>query len=202
MVLEYIKYELRLDQLQVIMRGDDLRHNRFLMRLLMKHPDHICISVLNGHACLAAGTYKYSLNEYMSACKIEPNNPLMLLLNAVVLVQMTCQKFSSSKHSLVTQASAFFDAYLRSRGNCQETFYNIGRGMHQLGLLPAAIHYYEKALECRPSVTRGEHADVFDLSREIAYNLALVYRSSGASDVARMYLYKYVRIWGKYLRRN
>ena len=176
------------------MRGDDLRHNRFLMRLLMKHPDHICISVLNGHACLAARTYKYSLNEYMSACKIEPNNPLMLLLNAVVLVQMTCQKFSSSKHSLVKQASTFFDAYLRCRGDCQETFYNIGRAMHQLGLLQAAIEYYVKALECQPSVTRSEHVGIFDLSREIAYNLSLAYRSSGKPDKARKYLYKYIRI--------
>lgn len=176
------------------MRGDDIRHNRFLMRLMMKYPDHICISVLNGHACLAAGTYKYSLNEYMSACKQQPNNPFFLLLNGIVLVQMTCQKFSSSKHSLVTQASTFFDAYLKKRGDCQEAYYNLGRGMHQLGLSPAAIHFYEKALECKPSVTTGKHARVFDLSREIAYNLSLIYRVSGAEDMARMYLYKYITI--------
>ena len=44
----------------------------------------------------------------------------------------------------MTQASAFFDAYLRLRGDTQETYYNLGRAMHQLGILPAAIHYYEK----------------------------------------------------------
>lgn len=51
--------------LQVIMRGDDVRYNRFLVRLLLKHPEHICLSVLNGHACVASGTYKYALGNYM-----------------------------------------------------------------------------------------------------------------------------------------
>ena len=77
----------------------------------------------------------------MSACKLEPENPLFLLLSAVVLVQLTCQKFSSGKHSLITQASSFFDAYLKTRGDCQEVYYNIGRGMHQLGLLNQALHF-------------------------------------------------------------
>ena len=184
----------------------------------MKHPSNICISVLNGHVCLAAGkkkrqemfinnlcflisfylfyickgTYKYSLNEYMSACKQQPDNPFLALLNAIVLVQMTCQKFSSGKHSLTTQASAFFDSYLRLRGDIQECYYNLGRAMHQLGILPSAIHFYEKALNCRPSVTTGTRAKIFDLSREIAFNLSLVYRASGSLDIARMYLYKYI----------
>lgn len=184
--------------LQVIMRGDDVRYNRFLVRLLLKHPEHICLSVLNGHACVASGTYKYALDEYMSACKLEPNNPLFLLLSAIVLVQLTCQKFSSGKHSLVSQASSFFNAYFKTRGYCQEVFYNIGRGMHQLGLLPQALHFYKKALQHHPSVTQGKGASVFDLSKEIAFNVSLIYRSvefsSTGADVARMYLDKYVTI--------
>ena len=131
----------------------------------------------------------------MNACKQEPDNPFLALLNAIVLVQMTCQKFSSGKHSLVTQATAFFDSYLRLRGECQETYYNLGRAMHQLGILPAAIHYYEKALACRSSVTKGPNDHIFDLSREIAFNLSLVYRASGSLDLARMYLYKYISVW-------
>ena len=45
------------------MRGDDVRYNRFLVRLLLKHPDNVCLSVLNGHACVASGTYKYALGK-------------------------------------------------------------------------------------------------------------------------------------------
>lgn len=45
------------------MRGDDVRYNRFLVRLLVKHPEHVILSVLNGHACVASGTYKYALGD-------------------------------------------------------------------------------------------------------------------------------------------
>lgn len=77
----------------------------------------------------------------MSACKMEPNNSLFLLLSAIVLVQLTRHTSSSGKHSLVIQASSFFDTYLKSRGDCQEVYYNIGRGMHQLGLLVPALDF-------------------------------------------------------------
>ena len=46
------------------MRGDDIRYNRFLMRLFIKHPEHIILTVMNGHACLASGSYKYALGLY------------------------------------------------------------------------------------------------------------------------------------------
>uniref|UniRef100_A0A0K2UFK2 General transcription factor 3C polypeptide 3 n=1 Tax=Lepeophtheirus salmonis TaxID=72036 RepID=A0A0K2UFK2_LEPSM len=42
----------------VIMRADDVRHNRFLMRLMSRHPDNLALGILNGHNCLVAGTYK------------------------------------------------------------------------------------------------------------------------------------------------
>lgn len=32
------------------------------------------------------------------------------------------------------------------RGECQESVYNLGRALHQLGLTHLAIHYYQKAL--------------------------------------------------------
>ena len=53
----------------VIMRADDVRHNRFLMRLMSRNPENLALGILNGHNCLVAGTYKYSLGEYMSAFK-------------------------------------------------------------------------------------------------------------------------------------
>ena len=77
--------------------------------------------------------------------------------------------------------------------------------MHQLGLLPAALHYYKKGLSLGPAVpmdnsapgksTRDNStADIFDLKREIAFNIALIYQSSGADDLARMYLHQNIVI--------
>ena len=64
--------------------------------------------------------------------------------------------------------------------------------MHQLGLFPAAIHYYKKALELKPAV--GEEGGTFDLCKETAFNLSLIYQSSGSHDLARMYIQKHVVI--------
>ena len=60
----------------VIMRADDVRHNRFLMRLMTRNPDNLALGVLNGHNCLVAGTYKYSLGKMDFS-----NNRLGFLLN-------------------------------------------------------------------------------------------------------------------------
>ena len=45
--------------------------------------------------------------------------------------------------------------------------------MHQLGLLPAAMHYYKQALDAKPMI---EGDKVFDLSQEAAFNLSLIYQ--------------------------
>ncbi len=74
----------------------------------------------------------------------------------------------------------------------QEVYYNLGRTMHQLNLLPAALFYYKKALHLGPSVDGDE---IFDLKSEIAYNISLIYQGSGNQDLARFYTEKYIVIW-------
>ena len=192
----------------VISKADDLRHNRFLMRLLSKAgSDNVALGVLNGHNCLISGTYKYSLGEYMTAFKQEPDNPLIALMLGLSFTHMACQKFSAKKHSLVVQvrqsmnlcgqsvnydslqqACAFLNQYVELRGHCQESYYNVGRAMHQLGLLTIAIHYYKKGLNSN-LVPQSER---FDLTKELAFNLSLIYESSGSHDLALMYLRKHI----------
>ena len=92
--------------------------------------------------------------------------------------------------SLVVQACAFLNTYAHLRGHCQESNYNIGRAMHQLGLLPAALHYYKQVLEMAPVV--DDARGIYDLKREAAHNIALIYKSSGSLDLARIYLQKYI----------
>ena len=76
--------------------------------------------------------------------------------------------------------------------------YNLGRAMHQLGLLPAALFYYKKALELGPSIvnTHNDQNDVniFDLKREIAFNVSLIYSNSGNLQLARYYTEKYISV--------
>ena len=87
----------------------------------------------------------------MSAFKQDPENPMVALMLGLTFAHLACQKFSAKKHSLVVQSCAFLNTYLQLRGKCQEAYYNLGRAMHQLGLLPAALHYYKKALALPPA---------------------------------------------------
>ena len=80
--------------------------------------------------------------------------------------------------------------------------------MHQLNILPAALHYYKQALELGPSIPRqekreeekegqGEEGDtnIFDLRMEIAYNISVIYRNSDNYDLARYYIDEYIVVW-------
>lgn len=41
----------------------DLRHNRFCLRLFKKYPDLIPLSYFNGHNALMSGSYKHALGK-------------------------------------------------------------------------------------------------------------------------------------------
>jgi len=177
---------------QIITISQDLRHNRFCLRLMFKRPDHLPLGILNGHNSLVAGSYKHSLGEYVAALKQCPEDPLINLLIGVTFIHMASQKFATKRHSLVVQACAFFHQYIQLRGKCQETCYNLGRAMHQLGLFHAAIHYYKEALEMNPCIDNENQ--VFDLKREVAFNLSLIYRNSGSPLMAQMIMQKYLTV--------
>ena len=71
--------------------------------------------------------------------------------------------------------------YAEQRGSEQEACYNLGRAAHQLGLLHVAVPFYERALAAQPP-PKSSSADV---RREAAHNLVLIYRSTGATSIAR-----------------
>ncbi|XP_047100507.1 general transcription factor 3C polypeptide 3 [Schistocerca piceifrons] len=177
----------------VIQRADDVRHNRFLMRLLARQPNHEALTLLHANNCLVAGTYKYALSEYTTAYRARPS-AMTAFLVGVTLIQVACQKFSAKKHALVVQGLSFMSLYRKYRGQegFQEVSYNLGRAFHQLGLLPAAIFNYRNALESNVSPLIEQSPKRLNLQREAAFNLYLIYHSSGSSDIARSYLEKYI----------
>jgi len=71
----------------------------------------------------------------------------------------------------------------------------LARGVHQLGLAHLAVPLYERCLEGESSrgdvPTRCEGAN---LRWEAAHNLALIYRASGATGLARAVLRKHATI--------
>ncbi|XP_065214055.1 general transcription factor 3C polypeptide 3 [Planococcus citri] len=166
------------------------RIHKFLIRYLMRASENNSLIVLFANNCLTAGTYKYALNDYSIVFQDKETSMVALLL-AVAVLHMSCSKFSTNRHSFTSQCLAFLYKYQNLRGEPmnQEINYNFARAFHQLELFPQAIHYYKKALECKPAVS-----DMYDLKAEIAYNLHVIYMSSGQPRVANMYLQKYAVI--------
>ena len=102
---------------------------------------------------------------------------------------------------------------LQGRQHPWEAAYNIGRAAHQLGLVHLAVPYYESVLAHTPTPSAaagvggagGEGPDglapevaaatgSMDLRREAAHNLALIYSSSGAHELAREVLREHLTI--------
>ena len=88
--------------------------------------------------------------------------------------------------------------YSKKRENQQEALYNLGRAAHQIGLLHLAVPLYQRALAAQappPLVLRNRirmRTLTVDLSREIAHNLVLIYRSTGAVNLARQVMKRHL----------
>lgn len=172
---------------RIIAVSQDAKHNRFCIRLAMKRPNNLALCQLNGHNAFIAGSYKHALGEYFMCIKLQPHNPLHYLMIALCYNHLVCQKFSSHRNILSVQAHSFLNHYRVLRGPHQETFYNIGRAMHQVGLITFAVSYYEKVLTDFPD----EPDALFSLKREAAFNLHLIY-SKTSPELARIIMYKYL----------
>uniref|UniRef100_A0A3B4BY48 General transcription factor IIIC, polypeptide 3 n=1 Tax=Pygocentrus nattereri TaxID=42514 RepID=A0A3B4BY48_PYGNA len=179
---------------QVTLQSQDVRHHRFCLRLMLKNPENHALCLLNGHTSLVSGTFKHALGQYMQAFRNQPCNPLHSLCVGLTFFHMASQKFVMKRHPLVLQGFSFLWRYVELRGHCQESLYNLGRALHQLGLTHLAIHYYQKALSFPPLKLEGIEDDQVDLRREIAYNLSLLYQASGNKEMARYYIYTYCTV--------
>ncbi len=92
------------------------------------------------------------------------------------------------RNATVMKALAALGEYARQRREVSqspsdwvemEVFYNIGRSLHHLGLINAAIPYYEHALSCTdPGDPR------VDLRRDAALCLQRIYIAAGQRDMA------------------
>uniref|UniRef100_A0A8D0HPS2 Ral transcription factor IIIC subunit 3 n=1 Tax=Sphenodon punctatus TaxID=8508 RepID=A0A8D0HPS2_SPHPU len=126
---------------QVTMHSQDVRHHRFCLRLMLKNPDNHALCVLNGHNAFVSGSFKHALGQYVQAFRTNPDEPLHSLCIGLTFFHMASQKYVLKRHALLVQGFSFLQRYLSLRGPCQESFYNLGRGLHQLGLVYVAIHY-------------------------------------------------------------
>ncbi|XP_041822154.1 general transcription factor 3C polypeptide 3 [Chelmon rostratus] len=170
---------------QLTITSQHQRHHRFCLRLLLKHPDNHALCVLCGHNAMVSGSFKHALGQYVQAFQTHPDNPLHSLCVGLTFFHMASQKYVAKRHMLVLKGFSFLWRYVELRGECQESMFNLGRALHQMGLTHLAIHYYQKALAMPAQKLEGIPDDQVDLRREIAFNLSLIYQASGNVEMAR-----------------
>lgn len=67
-----------------------------------------------------------------------------------------------------------------------EACYNIGRAFHQLGIIDLALKYYLKII--------SNNNQNNNFKKEAAYNISLIYKSSGTEILSKQILFNYLTV--------
>ncbi|KAI0696177.1 TPR-like protein [Cytidiella melzeri] len=149
-----------------------------------------------GQICLAAKSYQSALFYLLHAYDYCPYDPLICLCLAIASIGRAMQRQADNRHHLVTQGLAFLTRYRDFRGEDapDEVEYNFGRAFHQLGLLTLAVKHYERVLaQVEKRVAADSEADT-GVAPETAYNLSLIYMTTGATPLAEQLYRRWLTI--------
>ncbi|KAI9993587.1 hypothetical protein PInf_015872 [Phytophthora infestans] len=181
-------------------------HQKFLAKLLRDDPESYPAILLAGHQSSAWDIASLTVGELTLAHQKHPNDPLTLFCIGLAFLSASMQRTINDRQHTVAKAFAFLQQYERARitGPSDiisdirhvEAWYNIGRAHQQLGLFHLAIPMYERVLRFfeESKEQKREVPPEYLLCRETAYNLSLIYKQSGANDLARYLIAKYLTI--------
>ncbi|KAG2040882.1 TPR-like protein [Suillus americanus] len=140
------------------------------------------IVTLYGQMSLAAKSYQSAICKSVSLSR----NPVVCLSLAIASLGRAMQRQSDNRHHMIAQGMAFLSQYRTLRKSSgdemlAEVDYNFGRAFHQLGLHTHAVSHYERVLEIAEKQGSEQYASV---AKEAAYNLSLIYVTTGAVPLA------------------
>ncbi|XP_068658624.1 uncharacterized protein [Aristolochia californica] len=180
------------------------KHGKFLHNMRIQHTDCVPPMIIAGHQLSMISQHQAAAKEYLEAYKVQPDNPFINLCAGTALINLALGFRLQNKHQCVVQGLAFLYNCLRICPNSQEALYNIARAYQQVGLVTLAVMYYEKVLAIHQrdypipklpnedcSLPENPKPGYSDLHMEAAYNLHLIYKKSGAFDLARQVLKDY-----------
>ncbi|XP_055832295.1 uncharacterized protein LOC129901198 isoform X2 [Solanum dulcamara] len=188
---------------KVISRLDNRhpKHSKFMNNMRIKHKDCIPPIIIAGHQFTMISHHQDAAREYLEAYKLMTDNQLINLCVGSALINVALGFRLQNKHQCVLQGISFLYNNLRLSGNRQEALYNFGRACHHVGLVSEAAIYYQRVLDTHeddypipklpnenPDPVENRKPGYCDLRREAAYNLHLIYKNSGAHDLARQIL--------------
>ncbi|KAH1141314.1 hypothetical protein GYH30_032515 [Glycine max] len=179
----------------------DTRHYKFVRGMQGKFVDCVPPILISGHQFTICSHHQDAARKYLEAYKLLPENPLVNLCVGTALINLALGFRLQNKHQCVVQGLAFLYNNMRICENSQESLYNIARAFHHVGLVTLAAFYYEKVIAIcekdypipklpneNPDSIETHKPGYCDLRREAAYNLHLIYKKSGALDLARQVL--------------
>ncbi|OWM77222.1 general transcription factor 3C polypeptide 3 isoform X2 [Punica granatum] len=183
------------------LEGNYSKHSHFLHNMRSKYPDSVPPIVISGHHFTAKSRAQDAAREYLEAYKMQPDNALVNLCVGTSLINLALGFRLKNKQQCLTQGMAFLFNNMKLTENSQEAMYNIARAFHHVGLVSFAVLYYDKVLRTRekdypipklpneePDLLGSLKPGYCNLRREAAYNLHLIYKRSGAHDLARQIL--------------
>ncbi|KAG6331587.1 hypothetical protein ID866_7502 [Astraeus odoratus] len=150
---------------------------------------------LYGQLCLAAKSYQSAIFYLLHAYDYCPDDPMICLCLAIASIGRAMQRQSDNRHHLIVQGMAFLSHYrnIRRQGGdhaLPEIEFNFGRAFHQLGIHSLAVSHYEKVLQ----LVEGKEDYAISVAREAAYNLSLIYVTTGAIPLAENLYQKWLSI--------
>ncbi|CAA7405089.1 unnamed protein product [Spirodela intermedia] len=181
------------------------KHLKFLHEMRETRKDCLPPILITGHQ-FAMVRYQSAAREYLQAYRLQPDNALINLCVGTSLINIALGFRLKNKHLCVLQGIAFLNKYLSICQNSQEALYNVARAYHVVGHYTLAASHYEKVLAMEerdhpiprlpnesPTLPETVNPGYCNLHSEAAYNLHLIYKKSGAVDLARQVLKMYCR---------
>lgn len=194
--------------------------SKYISNMRRKHPQSLALALLNGHVFLQSRQYAAALGEYFDAHRMRPSEAIVKLCISNLFVNYACATKKDRDMALL-HAFAWMQEYAALRKNPIEYAYNAGRIAHHFSLLHLAVPLYKEALmhhdhanlasdmeqlEIERNAFNNGHISRIsynieavsldpkkpDLSRESAFNLSLVLRESGAHELAKKCMKKYL----------
>ncbi|ESQ35030.1 hypothetical protein EUTSA_v10006758mg [Eutrema salsugineum] len=174
---------------------------KFMHHLRSKYRDCVPPILIAGHHFTVTSRHQDAAREYLEAYKLMPDSPLINLCVGAALINLALGFRLKNRHECLAQGFAFLYNNLRICSNSQEALYNVARAYQHVGLVTLAASYYEKVLAVYekeyqmpklpnedPNVAEERKPVNCDLRKEAAHNLHLIYKHSGAFDLARQVL--------------
>ncbi|KAF8102512.1 hypothetical protein N665_0198s0212 [Sinapis alba] len=174
---------------------------KFMHHLRSKYRDCVPPILIAGHHFTVTSRHQDAAREYLEAYKLIPDSPLINLCVGAALINLALGFRLKNRHECLAQGFAFLYNNIRICSNSQEALYNVARAYHHVGLVTLAASYYDKVLAVYekeypmpklpnedPNVAEERKPVNCDLRKEAAHNLHLIYKHSGAFDLARQVL--------------